>query len=300
MNNLISTIQYFLIITAELTVLFLGISTIVALGLMYIPQDRLRQWLSRRGIWGNFLGAVVGSLTPFCACSTIPMTLGMLNAGAPFGPVMSFVIASPLLNPIIISMVWALMGIKACLLYFGITFVGSMLFGVVLEKIGGARYVKRVRVKPNCCGTTQDAENSPITFSGKLQASFISAWGDFRAVLIYLLVGVAIGAGIYGYIPQDFVTQLAGPDNPFAIPIAASIGVPLYIRAETAIPIGLALSQKGMSMGAVIALIIGGAGMAIPEMAMLASIFRKRLVAAIVVVIWTTAVVGGYVFNTIL
>jgi uncharacterized membrane protein YraQ (UPF0718 family) len=227
------------------------------------------------------------------------MTLGMLNAGAPFGPVMSFVIASPLLNPIIISMVWALMGVKACLLYFGVTFVGSMLFGVVLEKIGGEHYVKRGRVKPNCCGTTHDSGNSSITFSGKLKASIISAWGDFRAVLIYLLVGVAIGAGIYGYIPQDFVTNIAGPDKPFAIPVAASIGVPLYIRAETAIPIGLALSQKGMSMGAVIALIIGGAGMAIPEMAMLASIFRKRLVAAIVVVIWTTAVVGGYLFNTI-
>lgn len=300
MNNLISTIQYFFIITAELTALFLGISTIVALILMYIPQEQLKQWLSRRGIWGNFLGAVVGSLTPFCACSTIPMTLGMLNAGAPFGPVMSFVIASPLLNPIIISMVWALMGKTACLLYFGVTFVGSILFGVILEKIGGAHYVKRVRVKPNCCGATHGSENCPITFSGKLKGAFISAWGDFRAVIIYLLVGVAIGAGIYGYIPQDFVTSIAGPDNPFAIPVAASIGVPLYIRAETAIPIGLALSQKGMSMGAVIALIIGGAGMAIPEMAMLASIFRKRLVGAIVAVIWTTAVVGGYVFNAVL
>ncbi len=300
MNNLISTIQYFLIITAELTALFLGISTIVALILMYLPQDKLRQWLSQRGIWGNFLGAVVGSLTPFCACSTIPMTLGMLNAGAPFGPVMSFVIASPLLNPIIISMIWALMGMKACLLYFGVTFAGSILFGVVLEKIGGAQYVKRVRVKLTCCSTTHDSENSPKTFSKKLKASFISALGDFRAIIIYLLLGVAIGAGIYGYIPQDFVTNIARPDNPFAIPIAASIGVPLYIRAETAIPIGLALSQKGMSMGAVLALIIGGAGMAIPEMAMLASIFRKRLVGAIVVVIWTTAIVGGYAFNAIL
>jgi uncharacterized membrane protein YraQ (UPF0718 family) len=114
------------------------------------------------------------------------------------------------------------------------------------------------------------------------------------------LIGVAIGAAIYGYIPQDLVTNLAGPGNPFAIPIAAIIGVPLYIRAETAIPIGLALAQKGMSMGAVMALIIGGAGMAIPEMAMLASIFRKRLVAAMVVVIWTTAVVAGYLFNAIL
>jgi len=275
MNNLVSTIQYFLIITTELTVLFLGISTVVALILTYIPQEKLKQWLSHRGIWGNFLGAVVGSLTPFCACSTIPMTLGMLNAGAPFGPVMSFVIASPLLNPIIISMIWALMGIKACLLYFGVTFVGFCYLRCFLERIGGAQYVKRVRIKSSCCNTTPDSANSPITFSGKLKASFISAWGDFRAVLIYLLVGVAIGAGIYGYVPQDLVVNIAGPDNPFAIPVAASIGIPLYIRAETAIPIGLALLQKGMSMGAVIALIIGGAGMAIPEMAMLASIFKK-------------------------
>lgn len=300
MNSLISTFQYFLIITTELTVLFLGISTLVALILIYIPQEKLRLWLSRRGIWGNFLGAVVGSLTPFCACSTIPMTLGMLNAGAPFGPVMSFVIASPLLNPIIISMILALMGIKACLIYFGVTFVGSILFGVVLEKMGGARYVKRVRVKSSCCDTSQNSSSIPIAFLGKLKLSFISAWNDFRGVLVYLLIGVAIGAGIYGYVPQDFVTKIAGPDNLFAIPIAALIGVPLYIRAETAIPIGLALLQKGMSIGAVIALIIGGAGMAIPEMAMLASIFRKRLVGAIVVVIWTTAVVGGFIFNTII
>ncbi|MDZ7667455.1 MAG: permease [Desulfotignum sp.] len=300
MNQFTTTLQYFVVITAELTLLFLGISTLVALMLAYIPQEKLRQWLSRRGVWGNFLGTVVGSLTPFCACSTIPMTLGMLNAGAPFGPVMSFVIASPLLNPIIISMIWVLMGFEACLLYFTVTFAGSMLFGIFLEKAGGANHVKNVRIKQACCSGPVDHQNlPPATFMEKLKAAFISAWGDFRGVLMYLLIGVGIGAVIYGYIPQEFVIRVAGPDNPFAIPIAAVIGVPLYIRAETAIPIGLALSQKGMSMGAVIALIIGGAGMAIPEMAMLASIFKKRLVAAMVAVIWTTAVVGGYAFSTI-
>ena len=299
MNNFINTLQYFLIITAELTALFLGISMLVALILQYIPQEKLRQWLSRGGIWGNVLGAVVGTLTPFCACSTIPMTLGMLNAGAPFGPVMSFVISSPLLNPIIISMVWALMGYKACLFYFSVTFTGSIVFGLILEKTGGARYVKNVRIKAACCNGNQ-LDGAPSGFLGKMQVAFFSAWRDFRAVLVYLLIGVAIGAGIYGYIPQDLVARLAGPENPLAIPVAATIGIPLYIRAETAIPIGLALSQKGMSMGAVIALIIGGAGMAIPEMAMLASIFRTRLVASIVLVIWTTAVSAGYIFNALL
>lgn len=300
MNQFTTTLQYFVVITAELTLLFLGISTIVALVLSYIPQDKLRQWLSRRGAWGNFLGAAVGSLTPFCACSTIPMTLGMLNAGAPFGPVMSFVIASPLLNPIIIGMIWVLMGLEACLLYFAVTFAGSMLFGILLAKAGGAHYVKNVRIKQGCCSSPSEIQpRPPATFMEKLKAAFLSAWGDFRGVLMYLLIGVGIGAVIYGYIPEEFVMRVAGPDNPFAIPVAAVIGVPLYIRAESAIPIGLALSQKGMSMGAVIALIIGGAGMAIPEMAMLASIFKKRLVAAMVAVIWTTAVVGGYAFSTI-
>lgn len=297
MDALINTLKYFLLITAELTVLFLGISALVALVLMYVPQDKMRAWLSRRGLWGNFLGAVVGSLTPFCACSTIPMTLGMLNAGAPFGPVMSFVIASPLLNPIIISMVATLMGLKACLLYFSVTFSGSVIFGVVLEKTGGARFVRNVRIKSACYGNA--APVIPSDFPGKLKSAFATSWGDFRAVLVYLLIGVGIGAGIYGYIPQEFVARIAGPHNPFAIPVAAIVGVPLYIRAETAIPIGLALAQKGMSMGAVIALIIGGAGMAIPEMAMLASIFKKRLVASIIAVIWATAVVGGYAFNMI-
>ena len=297
MDALINTLKYFLLITAELTVLFIGISALVALVLMYVPQDKMRAWLSKRGLWGNFLGAVVGSLTPFCACSTIPMTLGMLNAGAPFGPVMSFVIASPLLNPIIISMVATLMGLKACLLYFSVTFSGSVIFGVILEKTGGARFVRNVRIKSACCGNA--APVIPADFSGKLKSAFATAWGDFRAVLVYLLIGVGIGAGIYGYIPQEFVARIAGPHNPFAIPVAAIVGVPLYIRAETAIPIGLALAQKGMSMGAVIALIIGGAGMAIPEMAMLASIFKKRLVASIIAVIWATAVIGGYAFNMI-
>lgn len=295
MNDLTKALEYFAVITVELTALFIGISALVALILMYIPREKMRSWLSRRGVGGNVLGAMVGALTPFCACSTIPMTLGMLNAGAPFGPVMSFVVASPLLNPIIIAMIATLMGLKACLLYFSITFVGSVVFGVMLEKLGGANYVRQVAVSNACCCNGQSG--IPTAFSEKVKSSFRSAWRDYRTVLIYLLVGVGVGAGIYGYLPQDFVVRIAGPQNPFAIPVAAAIGVPLYIRAETAIPIGLALMQKGMSTGAVIALIIGGAGMAIPEMAMLASIFRKRLVAAIVLVVWLTAVIGGYVFN---
>ncbi len=297
MNSLVDTIKYFIFITAELTVLFLGISTIVAFILMHLPQEKIKNWMSGKGILGNFMGALIGALTPFCACSTIPLTLGFLEAGIPFGAIMSFVISSPLLNPIILTMLVALMGSKACIAYFIIVFCGAILFGIILEKTGGAKLVKNVRIKG---GGHAEEKETPKAFFSKLKISFLKAWGDFRAVLVFLLIGVGIGAVIYGYLPQEFVLKFAGPGNPFAIPIAAVIGIPLYIRAETAIPIGVALMQKGMSIGAVVALIIGGAGMAIPEMSMLASIFKKKLVAAIVGVIFATAVIGGYVFNVIL
>lgn len=289
------TIKYFLIITVELTVLFLGISTIVALILMYLPQEKIKAWMAGRGLLGNFMGASLGALTPFCACSTIPMTLGFLEIGIPFGAIMSFVLTSPLLNPVIFMMLLALMGIKVAIIYFVIVFAGAIIFGIILERAGGVNMVKRVRLKG---GAPTDSE-LPQSFKTKLKLSFKKAWGDFRHVLGYLLIGVSIGAVIYGYVPQDLVLRYAGPGNPLAVPVAAVIGIPLYIRVETAIPIGLSLMQKGMNVGAVIALIIGGAGIAIPEMSMLASIFKKKLVVLIVAVIFLTAIIGGYIFNLI-
>ena len=301
MNTLLETLRYFVLITVELIALFLLISALVEIILMYVPEEKIRKKLSGAGIFGNIIAAGFGALTPFCACSTIPMTVGFLNAGVPFGSAISFLIASPLLNPIILGMLGAMVGIKAMAAYFVIAFSCSVLFGLLLERIGAQRYVKNVRLKPaSCCAGGEVVDKRSLPFRGKVKAAFAGAWGSLRPIMGYLLIGVALGAGIYGYMPQDFVMKIAGPDNPFAIPVAAVLGIPLYIRAETAIPIGLALMGKGMSIGAVIALIIGGAGMAIPEMTMLASIFKKRLVAMIVLVIFLTAVVSGYLFNILL
>lgn len=215
--------------------------------------------------------------------------------GIPFGVTMSFLIASPLMNPIILSILIALMGFKSALIYFLVTLIASIVFGIILEKIGGEKLIKKVKVK------SQNGFDMiiPKKFKDKLRAAFLKAWSELKGVLVYLLIGVGIGSAIYGYLPQEFVLKFAGQDNLLAIPIAAVIGIPLYIRAETAIPIGVALMQKGMSVGAVIALIIGGAGMAIPEMSMLASIFKKKLVLSIVVVIFLTAIIGGIAFNLI-
>ena len=292
MNSLETSLYFFFILLAELSLLFIGISTIIGLTLAYISDDKLKRWLSHKGVFGNILGALMGGMTPFCACSTIPMTVGMLKAKVPFGPVISFVVASPILNPIVLSMMVALLGLKAGIIYAAVSFLAAVLFGLILEKLGFDKQVKNVIV-------TGGQQNQAIleTFKDKLIHAIGSAITDYKAVFLYLVIGVTIGAIIKGFIPQNLIVHIAGPQNPAAVPVAAVIGIPLYIRASTAIPIGLALVQKGMSVGAVIALIIGGAGMAIPEMSLLSSIFKPRLVGALVGVIFITAVSAGLIFN---
>ncbi len=303
MNTLLDTLWYFCYITVELVVLFIVITALVEIILMYIPQEKISKKIEKAGFFGNVIAAGFGALTPFCACSTIPMTVGFLNAGVPFGATMSFLIASPLLNPIIIAMLGALVGIKAMLVYVAIAFICSVFFGWILQKVDAQKYVKNVRLKPQACcsgGNDNSIETKRLPWSQKIAIALRAGWDTLRPIIWYLLIGVALGAVIYEYMPNDWVLKIAGPDNPFAVPVAAIIGVPLYIRAETAIPIGVALMGKGMSIGAVIALVIGGAGMAIPEMSMLASIFNKKLVAMIVAVIFITAVISGYLFNILL
>ncbi len=296
MNTLIDTLKYFLFITAELIILFVLINAIVEFILMHLSENKMQRYLSGKGLWGNIIAAGFGALTPFCACSTIPMTVGLLKAKVPFGATMSFLISSPLLNPIIIGMLAVLVGFKSAIVYFILAFLSSVIFGFVLEKTGAQKYIKSIHTKPCCC-SAEPSKIKTLALKDKIRISFKNAFDTLRPVLIYLLIGVAIGAVIYGYMPKDLVLKIAGTDNLFAVPVAAVVGIPLYIRVETAIPIGVALMDKGMSIGAVVALIIGGAGMAIPEMSMLAAVFKLKLVSAIVAVIFLTAVICGFVFN---
>ena len=294
MNTLVGTLKYFVTIMAELAVLFIGISTIVALAFMSVSQDKIKKWMSGKGLWGNILGVIFGAVTPFCACSTVPMTLGFLQAGVPFGTVMSFVISSPLMDPLVFALLIAFMGWKVAVGFLILTSAFAVIFGVILEKMGWSDQVKNVRLKKIGSGQYQEV---PEGFRNRLRASFLKAWGDFKSVLAYMIIGVGIGAAIYGYLPEDLLARVAGADNPFAVVVVALIGMPLYIRVESAIPIGLAMMQKGASIGAVIALIISGAGIAIPELTMLASIFKNRIIIAFIVIVFISAVLSGLIFN---
>ena len=294
-NNLAVAVNFFVEIAVELVVLFIGITFLVGLIQEYVPDETIKRALGgQHKILGSILGAGFGALTPFCSCSTIPMLLGMLNAGVPFAAAMAFLFASPLLNPVIISMFIILLGWKVATLYFLVTFVAAVVIGLLLDSLGFANQVKSVAaVRSGCdCNQGTDARS-------RMQRSARFALSLFRQLMPYLLIGAGIGAFIHGFVPTEIISRIAGPDNPLAVPVAAIIGIPIYIRAETMIPIGLALIEKGMSVGAVLALVIGGAGASIPELTLLSAIFEKKLLAAFLLAIFGIAVAAGYLANTL-
>jgi len=295
-TSVITAGQFFVVIAGELVLLFVGFTFLVGLLQTYIPEERIRSVLAgrRQGIVGNAIGAGFGALTPFCSCSTIPILLGLLDVGVPFGVCMSFLLASPLMNPVILALLAALVGGVPTAVYAAGTFTAAVGLGWLLGRLGYGRYVKDVMVegRPEPCDCARG-------HGARIRVAFSFAVGLFRQVLPYLLLGAGIGAFIYGFVPGDLIVAVAGPGNPLAIPVAAIIGVPMYIRAEPLIPVSAVLLEKGMGIGAVMALIIGGAGASIPEVTLLAAIFERRLVAAFVVTILTVAILAGAAFQVL-
>ena len=366
MNNVVTAGRFFLVIAGELVLIFVAVSFLIGLLTEYLPPSRIRDFLSNKLTGVQYIfGAVLGALTPFCPCSTVPITAGLLKGGVPFGPVMAFLFSSPVLNPIIIALLLSLLGFKVTVVYVVVTFLGSMAAAAMLTYAGMESQVKPlVGLETSCCGqgaspgsgpvktgagaaccsetgvtpatlialpTHQSAgvccdddripmanrpdqssccsvnfdaveggESARIPFKEKIRRASLSAVETFKGVFGYLLLGAGIGALIYGFFPQDLVVKLAGPGNPWSIPIAALIGVPMYIRAETVIPISAALVGKGMGVGTVLALIIGGAGASIPEMIILGSMFKKKLILAFALNVFLVAIVAGYLVDMLL
>lgn len=335
-----NSVDFFLFAMVELTVLFIGISFIVGCINEFLPQDKVRRLLSGRKGRGYVVGAALGGLTPFCSCSTIPMMVGLLKAGAGFGPTMSFLFASPLVNPVLLGLFLALMGPKITIVYSVLALSFAVISGYILEKTGFSRYLKQDRAMADGeegCGCVEEPSRpnpqlniQPMSavvsldkteMSGNLGAAvccpsagidseipekrrwkriFWEAVTQFKTFFPYMVLGVAIGAMIHGMVPAKLISELAGSDNFLAIPFSALVGIPLYIRASTMLPIAASLVGKGMSLGAVIALVIGGAGASLPEVTMLKGLFRLPLLAAFLGAVFLTAVTSGVIMNAIM
>lgn len=291
---MIHAVQTFGLILVQLLVLFSLISVLVALVNRRFGPDRIQSWMADGRLPGPLKGLLLGAITPFCSCSTLPVLAGMLKSGVAFRTSMTFLISSPLLDPIIVAGVVLLFDWRIALVYTVVTAAWSLLAPLVWERLGMASQLKRVKVVGD--------DSTPHPWAGlrnEIRPALGEAWADLRPLLVPMVLGVSVGAFIYGFVSQDQLAAVAGDDKPWAVPLAAVLGVPLYVRIETMLPIGLALSSTGMGLGAVFALMIGGAEASIPEISMLTALFKPRLVVTFVVTVIGTAIAAGYLIPLI-
>lgn len=327
----------FAFLATELIILFLAISYIVGALQEVLTPEKIQSILSAKQGKGYLIAALLGSITPFCSCSTIPFLKGLLRARAGFGPMMVFLFASPLLNPVIIGLFVVTFGWKVALFYFAIAMTVSVAAGYVLEILGFERYIKPQayeaaatssctankkrpssmdKAQGTACGSDETQADTGATCgvsattsscsadsvqvektAGRWLRIWYSTWKDFKQVFPYLMLGISIGAFIYGFVPTELIAQYAGDAHWYAIPVAAVIGIPLYIRAEAVIPLSAALVKKGMALGSVMALIIGSAGASLTEVILLKSIFRHQMILAFVSVILSMAIGAGFLYS---
>ncbi|MCK0070156.1 permease [Kordiimonas laminariae] len=292
-QQMYDVLDMFLFLAVELSILFLGISMFVGVLQRHIPSERIETLLSGHSRCGYFIAAGLGAITPFCSCSTIPMLKGLIRAKAGFGPMMVFLFASPLLNPVIVVLLAATFGASLTLTYVLAALLVSLFAGWLLEALNFNRFIRPVEAEEKtACGALSCGD--AVKTKGKYEGVWKDAWKDFVGALPYLLTGIAIGSVIYGYMPTELVSKYASADNPLAIPVAAVIGVPLYIRAEAVIPLAGALLSKGVGAGTILSLIIGSAGASLTELILLRSLFTYKLLIAFVTVIFSMAIIAGY------
>lgn len=293
LDSIMEFIKTFVMLFFELLTLFIIVSFIVSLIQQVVSEEKIKRFLSKPNQAISYvLGMVFGAMTPFCSCSTIPILAGLLNSKVPFGPAVSFLIASPLMNPLMIFMLWALLGWKVAIVYFIVLAIFSILTGFVFSKMNLAETYKGVNVKGD--GFFANKTGS------RVKHALNDAWAFLYPMLPYLFIGVFIGAFIYGFVPETFITKYASGGGIISVFIASIIGIPMYIRPETMLPIAEALASKGMSLETVVALIIGGAGASIPEVVLLSKLFKKKFVISFVIAILVVAISTGLMVNIVI
>lgn len=284
-------VKSFLFIVLELTVLFVAISFLINLVQGLIPYEKAEKYLEGKNTaLGVSFALILAFITPFFSCSTIPVIVNMLNKHMRFGVVMVFLFASPVLDPTIITLMAVLLGVKVAITYTLVTAVLAVIIGLTLEKLGFKSAVKQVIL-------TGFKEEKKQRFNFKLALK--ETLSLMKTVYPYLIIGAAIGSLISGLVPTEWITASLGGEQWWLVPLAAMLGIPLYIRLSAMIPMSYMMIAKGMAIAPVMALMISSAGASLPELALLNSIFEKRLVVAFVVSVFSMATISGLLFYII-
>ncbi len=293
-------VHFFVYDTTKILLLLGGIIFIVTVLRSFVTIERTRALLGGRseGL-GNVAAAGLGVVTPFCSCSAVPAFIGFVAAGVPLGITLSFLIASPMVNEVAVILILGMFGWKVAVLYVVFGLLVAIVAGYVLGRLRLERWVE------------------PFVFETKLRGDVIEpstempwedriafGWQEVKSVVgkiwPYLLVGIALGAAIHGWVPDELFAQWAGSGNPLAVPIAVLVGIPLYSSAAGVVPLVQALADKGVALGTVLAFMMAVVALSLPEMILLRRVLKPKLLATFVAVVGTGILAVGYLFNVVI
>ena len=290
-------LNFFIYDTIKIFLLLCTIIFVVAIIRSSFPPERTKRILSHnREYVGNIMAALLGIVTPFCSCSAVPLFIGFVEAGVPLGVTFSFLISSPMVNEVALIMLWGMFGWKIALIYIGTGLLVAIVSGILIGRLKMEKYVQDYVWEMQ----VGQQEIEALTFRDKLVYARDYTRDLLKKIFPYVLIGVGLGAFIHGYVPQDFLARWAGRDNPFAVPIAVALGVPLYSNAAGVIPIVKALTAKGMATGTVLAFMMTVTALSLPEAVILSNVLKRRLLLTFFGIVATAIVFVGYLFNIIL
>ncbi len=300
-RHLTEAVRFFVYDTPKVLLLLIGIVFLMGVIQTFFSPERTRALLSgkRLGL-GNMLAASLGVVTPFCSCSAVPLFIGFLSAGVPMGVTFSFLISAPMVNEVALALLFGLFGWQVALLYLGLGLLVAIVAGYVIGELKMERYLEDW-VRAIQIGEAQAPDGSSMDWVMRFQAGLAHVRNIVGKVWPWVVAGIAVGAGIHGYVPEDFLASFMGRDAPWwLVPAAVALGVPMYSNAAGIIPVVEALIGKGAALGTVLAFMMSVIALSAPEMIILRKVLKPPLIATFAGVVACGILLVGYVFNSLL
>ncbi len=297
-SHLTEAIRFFLYDTPKVLMLLISIVFIVGIIRSYFSPEKTRKALEGKTLFiGNIMASTLGIATPFCTCSAIPLFIGFVESGIPLGVTFSFLIAAPMINEVALVLLFGLFGWKTALLYASTGLLIAITSGWVIGRLKIERFVEEwvYEIKP---GDFQ-MEEGKITFTDRIQAGYTAVRDIVSKVWIYIVAGIAVGAAVHGYVPENFMASIMGKTAWWSVPLAVLIGVPLYSNAAGIIPILQALLEKGAALGTALAFMMSVIGLSLPEMIILRKVIKLPLIIIFVSVVASGIMIVGFLFNLV-
>ncbi|WP_308993876.1 permease [Mariniflexile litorale] len=303
-QHLAEALNFFIYDTTKILILLFIVIFFMGIVNSYFPIDKVKNYLSRNKLFGleYLMASLFGVVTPFCSCSSVPLFIGFVKGGIPLGVTFSFLITSPLVNEVAMGLFIGLFGIKTTIIYVISGVLLGTISGVILQKLKLEGYLtpwaKEILVNAQRDQDLFQAENQ--TFKQRLPIIWVEVVKILKGIIPYVLVGIAIGGLIHGYIPEGFFEKYMNKDNLFAVPVATILAVPMYSNASGILPIVQVLVDKGIPLGTAIAFMMGVVGLSLPEAMLLKKVMTLKLIAIFFGVVTLCIIISGYLFNVIL